>query len=215
MSRKRGVVFFDMDGTITYRDTFLEFIKFYRGLPTFILGMVILSPFTILYFLHIFPSHKLKEFMFCFFFKNESTIRVIQKGIEFSEINMPSICRHSALKLIKWHQLRNDKIFIITASSNVWLQHWCDIHNLEIIGTVFETKNGFFTGKIKGENCKGLQKKQEVLNILKCNQPCISFGYGNEKTDRYFLNLLDFSYNESLTGINVSKIMGNYKQIIK
>ena len=28
---KKGIAFFDFDGTITTRDTLLEFIKFYKG----------------------------------------------------------------------------------------------------------------------------------------------------------------------------------------
>ncbi|RNC63771.1 MULTISPECIES: HAD-IB family phosphatase [Proteiniphilum] len=202
----KGIAVFDMDGTITFKNTFFEFIKFCEG-SHFYKGILSLIPFTLLYFFRIYPNFKLKERLFSFFFKNKPESYLIKKGNEFCEKKLPYICRRDAIKLIEWHKKRNDRIIILTASSSIWLKKWCDINGMELIGTIYEIKNGVFTGKIKGGNCHGLRKKRIVLDLIKEKNYTTSFGYGNSNSDNYFLELLEIHYNAKLTTKNVSHIL--------
>ena len=78
---------------------------------------------------------------------------------------------------------------------------------MEVIGTMYEIQNGIFTGKIIGENCHGLKKKTIVSELIKDNNYIVSFGYGNNNSDNYFLSLLDMHYNMILTTKNVAHII--------
>lgn len=66
---KADIVFFDFDGTITRKDTFLEFIKFYRGSYKFYKGFLINSPFLIAYKLNLIPNYKAKQRILKYFSK--------------------------------------------------------------------------------------------------------------------------------------------------
>ena len=58
---KKIIAFFDFDGTITTKDSLLEFIRFYHGDIKTILGILILSPILVLYKMKIIPNYKAKE----------------------------------------------------------------------------------------------------------------------------------------------------------
>ena len=52
---------FDFDGTLTTRDTLLEFIRYACGTPRFLLGFLIHSPLLVLMKLRLYPNGRTKE----------------------------------------------------------------------------------------------------------------------------------------------------------
>ena len=62
------LVLLDFDGTITTRDTLIEFVRFYRGSRNYWLGMAMLSPMLALYALKILPNWKAKQYFLTHFF---------------------------------------------------------------------------------------------------------------------------------------------------
>lgn len=187
-----GIAFFDLDGTITRKDTFIEFIKFSRGQFLFFVGIVILSPFILLYLLKIYPNHKLKELFFTFYFKNYTKSELQYLGDDFGKIKMPNIVYEKAIDKIKMHQLKGDRIIILTASSSIWLSYWCKQNNVDLISTQFEIIKGKYNGKIYGENCFGKQKQKIVKKILTKEKISDTYGYGDSKSDLHFLNELKY-----------------------
>ena len=68
---KKGIAFFDFDGTITTKDTLLEFIKFSKGSFLFYLGFLINSPYLVAMKLGLISNQVAKEKVLRFFFKNK------------------------------------------------------------------------------------------------------------------------------------------------
>jgi HAD superfamily hydrolase (TIGR01490 family) len=197
MSQK-AIAVFDMDGTITSRDTFLEFIEFAKGKWKYRFGFLLLMPAVILYQLKIYPNYKLKELVFTLFFR-EMDFRVLSKlGSRFSTEVIPRICYPAALKKIEWHKKLGHRVVILTASSGLWLDKWCSEMGVELIGTNFEVKNGKMTGKIDGENIHGKKKKEVLEKILAQNHYNESYGYGNSPSDEYFLELVKHRFMRAL-----------------
>ena len=64
------IAFFDFDGTITTKDTLLEFIKFSKGPARFWLGFALTSPWILAYKLKLISNQKAKEQVLTFFFRN-------------------------------------------------------------------------------------------------------------------------------------------------
>ena len=69
---KRKVYCYDFDGTITRKDTLLEFIKYTKGTSRFLQGFLLYSPLLILMKLHLYPNYKVKQKVFSYFFRGES-----------------------------------------------------------------------------------------------------------------------------------------------
>jgi len=212
MKQKKGVAFFDLDGTITFKDSFIDFIRYSEGNYLLFLGLLFNFPFIILYFLKCYSNHRLKERVFTFFFKNCTQSELIGKGILYSRQHLLNICYPSALKLIQWHKDQNHDVYILTASSGIWLDEWCKANNLILIGTNFETVNGVYTGRIEGKNCHGEEKEHRIREILSTYNALETYGYGNEKSDRYYLNKMKFKLNAPLNQMNVNMFL---KSLIK
>ena len=186
-----GIAVFDLDGTITRKDTFLEFIRYVKGGIRFYIGIIVLSPYILLYYLRLLPNDKLKERFFRYFFKGMSESYLCTKGNDFSVDVLPVLCYHKALERIHWHQSQKHRIIILTASSNIWLSEWCKVNGVELIGTRFEVNANRYTGRILGKNCHGLQKKHILETILQEGKYSETFGYGDSRADKHFLQLLE------------------------
>ena len=63
---------FDFDGTLTTRDTLLEFIRYACGTPRFLLGFLIHSPLLVLMKLRLYPNGRTKERIFSWFFLEQA-----------------------------------------------------------------------------------------------------------------------------------------------
>ena len=63
---------FDFDGTLTTKDTLIEFIRFSKGIVRLFLGFLLFSPLLILMKLHLYPNWKAKQRVFSWFFKGMS-----------------------------------------------------------------------------------------------------------------------------------------------
>lgn len=202
-----GVAFFDFDGTICKKDSFLAFILYTKG--PFQLGLCLLKhlPFILLYYLKLYPNDRLKEDFFSYFFKGVKAEDLEKSGLEFCENRLPQMIYPDAMRLIQWHQAQNHLIYLVTASSEIWLGAWCKQHNIQCAGTVFETRDGVYTGKIKGKNCHGKYKAKMVRDILHLHPNARSFGYGNGQADTHFLHLVQHAFNGPLLQKNVDQIL--------
>lgn len=185
-----GIAFFDMDGTITKKDTFIDFIVFVCGRNVFFKGLFLLSPYIVLHLIGLYPNDRLKEKFFQIFLAGHDmqTLRRLGQGYALSRL--PSLVYIQALDRIEWHKSQGHRIVILTASSSIWLEAWCTLHGLELIGTDFEVDMGRYTGKIAGKNCHGREKVKFVDQILLELPEAMTYGYGNSRSDWHFLNRL-------------------------
>lgn len=190
----KRLVIFDFDGTITHKDSLLEFIKFHRGAFNFYLGFGILSPIMIFYLFKIIPNWKAKEAALQYFFKGEDKTSFGAKCRSFSDDVLPSLVRPSAMDAIKNYKLNGDRILVVSASAEDWLLPWCQKYDLELIATRLEIKEERITGKIAGQNCFGEEKKHRLnayLDIKKYDEIHV---YGDSNGDKAILELATHAY---------------------
>lgn len=183
----KKLAIFDFDGTITKKDSFLEFIKFYRGVFKFYLGFGLLSPLLILYIFKIIPNWKAKETVLGYFFGNEEVAVFSLKCKAFAESKLPLLTKESALRAIEKHKLEGDRVVVISASAENWLSYWCQKHGLELIATRLEVKGSKITGKIDGFNCYGKEKKNRLEEFLDIKEYEEIYVYGDSNGDKEIL----------------------------
>ncbi len=63
----RKIYAFDFDGTLTTKDTLLEFIRFAKGSRQMFCGFLLFSPLLLLMKLHLYPNWKAKQQVFSYF----------------------------------------------------------------------------------------------------------------------------------------------------
>ena len=181
---------FDFDGTISDQDSFRGFIIYYCGYSKFILGSIILSPIYLLYVLGLIKNNFMKEMAISFYFKNESVTNLWNKGKQYSDNEIDKIVRGKAREKINWHQSQGDRVVIVSASANIWLDSWCSRNGIELIATELEEMDGKITGKLVNGNCFGIEKFIRVARLVNVKDYEEIYAYGDSRGD---LELLDFA----------------------
>jgi phosphatidylglycerophosphatase C len=191
---QQTLALFDFDGTITRKDTFLEFIKYYKGCSSYITGLLALSPAIFLYKIGIIKNYQLKELVFTYFFRNEKYEVFRNYCQEFSLNRIPAIVKPRALSLINDHIKNGDKIIIISASFEELLIDWCRKIPLELIATKIVINNGLVTGRIHGKNCYGDEKLIRLNNHLDISKFTEVYAYGNSKGDLPLMGIANHKF---------------------
>jgi HAD superfamily hydrolase (TIGR01490 family) len=188
------LVLFDFDGTITSKDSFIDFIIFAQGYPKFIMGMLQNIHYLIAYKAGIYPNYKAKEKVLTHFFKGIQVDKFKELAQEYSISQLPNIIKSSAMERIKWHQSQNHKVVIVSASIECWLKRWCQSNNIDLISTKLESIDGKLTGKLATKNCYGIEKVNRIKEQYDLNEFDYIYAYGDSVSDKEMLELSDQSY---------------------
>jgi len=195
-----SIAFFDFDGTITREDSLIKFIRFVVGDAKFIAGMIFLSPMLTAYKLGLIPNYKAKQMMLSYFFKGMSEAKFQEVANTYSLNHIDTILRPKAMEKIQWHQSQGHKVVVVSASIECWLKPWCDKHNLELIATQLEIKDGIVTGKLQTKNCYGIEKVNRVKEAYNLDEYETIYAYGDSRGDRELLALADESFYKPFRG---------------
>lgn len=186
---KKGIAFFDFDGTITTKDTLLEFIRYCKGSNAFYAGFLINSPFLLAYKLKIISNQAAKEKVLQYFFHNTSADRFKEYCEKFAAEKIPGLIRPGAVEEIKKLQENGQTVVIVSASPENWISPWAEKLKVDLIATRLEIQNGLLTGKIQGKNCHGTEKVNRITNKYSLNEYSEIAAYGDTKCDLPMLAL--------------------------
>jgi len=189
---KREIAFFDFDGTITVKDTFLEFIKFSKGNLRFYLGFLLNSPYLVGYKIRLIPNQKAKEKVLQFFFKNTPVSVFNEQCEHFAEEVLPKLIRPKALEEIKKLKGENAIIVVVSASPENWIQNWARKMGLELLASKLEVHEGRITGNLLGKNCHGKEKVRRIMEKYSVSEFTTIYAYGDTKGD---LDMMKLAHN--------------------
>lgn len=190
----KNLALFDFDGTLTTKDTFIAFIKFYCGTGRFLLGFLLLSPILVLFKLKIIPNWKAKEYVLTYFFKGEHIDTFNSMGKQFVEKGLPKMMRKEAELKFKKHIDAGDMVVVVSASAVNWVKPWTDKMGVDIIATNLQTENNLLTGKIIGRNCYGPEKVARIGKHLNVDDYTDIHVYGDSRGDREMLDLATYAF---------------------
>ena len=175
---------FDFDGTITTKDSFIQFILFTHGeLKTFF-GTLALSPWIILYQLKKFPNWKLKEYTLTSFYHGMEEEVFKKLALDFALDKIPPMVRPSAMEKIRWHKSQGHQVVIVSASPENYLQLWCQANKLDLLATKLQIENGQITGLIDGKNCYGEEKVRRIKEKYNLADFEYIYAYGDSEGDK-------------------------------
>ena len=191
---KKGLALFDFDGTITSKDSLLEFIKFSVGKLKFLMVMGLFSPFIFYYVFLIKKGETAKMMVLSYLFKNKTEEQMISMGLEFAQKVIPQLVLPNAINEINEFKKRGDRLVVISASLDIWLKPWTDEMGIELLSTKMEFKGGKFTGRFATPNCVGDEKVTRIKDYLDIEDYRPIYAYGNSSGDQAMLNLADHRY---------------------
>jgi HAD superfamily hydrolase (TIGR01490 family) len=186
---KKGIAFFDFDGTITTRDTLLEFIRFSRGNSRFLAGFALHSPYIMAYRLKLIPNQLAKEKILRFFFRGMPLTEFARLCDAFTQRRLPALIRAGALDEINRLKQAGAEVVIVSASPENWILGWAGALGLQLIASRLEVVDGRLTGKMLGKNCHGVEKVRRILEKHTIADYAEVYAYGDSSGDRPMLEL--------------------------
>jgi phosphatidylglycerophosphatase C len=189
-----AIAFFDLDGTVTRKDTLAEFLKFYKGKLKYYFGLMILSPVIIAYKIGFMSNHRAKEILLAYFLKGVSVDSFNEACSEFGDKVLSTLFRQQALYEIRRHLQNNTEVVIVSASPENWIKPWSDRYNITCIATKLQAEDGHLTGKIEGRNCHGQEKVSRIHKSFNLSHYSKIFAYGDTRGDLPMLSLATDSY---------------------
>jgi HAD superfamily hydrolase (TIGR01490 family) len=190
----RKLALFDLDGTLTRKDTLIEIIRYIHGDTRLYLGLIFLSPYLLLFKMGIIANWKAKEAMLTYFFRHMPYDKFQKKCYQFSQDVLPGLIRVEGIKTLKRLREEDARIVIVSASAEEWVLPWCELLSISFIGTRLEVKDGKLTGKISGRNCHGYEKVNRIRAELDLSRYSEIYAYGDSDGDLPMLQLARHAY---------------------
>lgn len=185
------VAFFDFDGTITKKDTFLDFVAFTHGKKKMVKGILRYFITALGYKLGMVSGHTIKEKLLTYFYQNFSAVQMESLGHSYCDNQLPLTIRKKALEQIHWHKKQGHKVVVVTASISYWVAPWCKELGIDLLATNAEVKGEVLTGKLLGKNCIRQEKVNRIKKAYNLESITYSYGYGNSRGDRELLEMVD------------------------
>jgi len=192
---KKKYAAFDFDGTITYSDSLVPFLKYNFGLIKTCKGLLQEIPCLTGFLLGQYSRQDVKEKILRRFFQNTPYSTLCEKGTEFALHDLNKIVRPAALQRIQWHQKKGHECILVSANLDVYLKPWAEKMGFQhSITSICEVSNGLMTGNLQGLNCRGPEKARRLEALLGRKEDYILYAYGDSVGDREMLEMADYAY---------------------
>jgi phosphatidylglycerophosphatase C len=195
------VAVFDFDGTITYVDSFIPFLREVCGRFGFWLRFVLVSPLLALHFVGVVGSTRTKEIFLKVFLGGCSAESLRQCAKAFADGRLATLVNASAMERVEWHRREGHRLILLSASPELYLDEWAKRNGFEtLLGTRLELREGRVTGRLDGRNCHGAEKVERLLVELGDLSDHEIHAYGDSRSDRVLLEQIDHAGFRSFEG---------------
>ena len=188
---------FDFDGTLTTRDTLLEFIRFACGTRRFLFGFLLFAPLLVLMKLGLYPNGKAKQKVFAHFFRGMAVDAFDTLCQDFAHTHR-HLLRPDVVRLLEQALAEGSEVLIVSASIDNWVRPFFETEDrsreITILGTQIEIVDGCLTGRFITPNCYGQEKVRRILALHPDRSAYYLTAYGDSRGDREMLVFADESH---------------------
>jgi len=185
---------FDFDGTITVDPTYPAFVRFAVRPRRKLFGGFVLTPLILGYRIGLLSDRQIRRAISRVGFWGEDPLRVRTLGADFARNAVPPLLRQEALDRIEWHKQRGDRVVVVSAALDAYIQPWCEAAGVEAVCTQLEIRNGRLTGKYLGGDCCGREKAKRVRERYQIGDYSQIYSYGDTDEDREVLDMATRKY---------------------
>ena len=187
----RFIAAFDFDGTLTTKDSFVEFIRFTKGTWALLTGFLCYAPLLVLMILRLYPNYKAKQKVFSHFFKGME-LQEFNRHCEAFAVQCGYLMRREGLKAVRQAKSDGAETVIVSASVYNWVQP-CVTADVYLC-TEVEVQDGRLTGRFLTNNCYGQEKVNRFLEKYPHRETYHLIAYGDSRGDKELLTFADESY---------------------
>ena len=186
---------FDFDGTLTRRDTLVEFIRYVKGDKEFLKCFLRYSPQLVAMKLGLYPNWKVKRqvFSYCFAGIKEEVFKDF--STRFAQAKS-SLMRPAGVEKIRSLLQDDCQVVVVSASVENWVRPFFgDLSDaIQFLCTRVEVKDGVLTGRFLTKNCFGKEKVARLRTLYPDRRAIELTAYGDSRGDREMLDYANEGY---------------------
>jgi phosphatidylglycerophosphatase C len=195
----RVVAAFDFDGTLTWRDTLLPFLRRLLGGPTLLWVLFVCSPWLLAYLLRLISNHRAKAVLLHAALTGRKTADVARVAQAFVRDDMPLQWRPWGMQQLRQHQRAGHRCLLVTASTSPYMHLVGTSLGVDaVLCTEMEVADDRYTGRMATPNCHGEEKVRRLQAWLAAEyagQPTPELhAYGDTKGDLPMLRLAQVAW---------------------
>lgn len=192
---------FDFDGTLTRRDTFVEFIRHAFGTRRTLWGFLRFAPILVLMKLGRYPNWKAKQRVFAWFFKGMSLNEFDRHCDQFAHDN-PQLLRADGFAIIRRAVSEGHPVVVISASIDRWVRPFFAEFGdrVTFACTQIEATGHVVTGRFLTPNCYGAEKPKRLLRAMPQRESYHLTAFGDSRGDKELLEAADTAYFRTRDG---------------
>lgn len=184
------LILFDFDGTLTTKDSMLEFIRFVRGDFRYYAGMAALGPVMAAFKMGFVSNESAKKALLKFHFGNMSQSALKRKAEAFAREVIPGMLRERGMEAVEEYKERGDRIVLVSASLDMWLEPWARMNGFELLCTKAEwSTEGRYSGRFATPNCHGPEKVRRLKEAIDTAEYERVVAFGDSSGDKEMLAL--------------------------
>lgn len=190
---------FDIDYTITRKETLMEFFKYIVSKDIKNIKFLPRALYSgLMYGVKVYDEKRVKE---CFlkFIENIDEAELAKLTKSFYDEKISKILYKDAVDMIKKLKKEGYMVVLISASPEFYVKEFYAIKEVDlIIGTKFTFEGGKFIRKMDGNNCKGEEKVRRLNKVLKEKNIKVDFKnsymFSDSLSDKPLLDLVGNPY---------------------
>jgi phosphatidylglycerophosphatase C len=157
------VAAFDFDGTLTWRDTLLPFLRRLLGWPTLLWVLFVCSPWLAAYALRLISNHRAKAVLLQAALAGRPVAEVERCARAFVRHDLPLQWRPWGLRQLVQHQQAGHRCVLVTASTSLYMHLVGASLGMDaVLCTEMETADSRYTGRMATANCHGEEKARRL-----------------------------------------------------
>lgn len=180
---------FDFDGTMTSKDSLFEFIRASTNPLQYYSGILANSPKMLGMKLKLQHAQRTKEDLLKYYFLNWKKEELDALGVDFTKSVLPKIIRKNAFHYLKKVQDREDHVYIVSASLDIWLHPFTEQEGIKLICTRAGYENNRYTKHFATPNCNGPEKARRIRAEINLNNYDRIIAFGDSKGDAEMFEL--------------------------
>ena len=184
------LILFDFDGTLTTKDSMLEFVRFLRGDFRLYAGYAVLGPLLAGFKLGLFSNEKAKRAFLRYHLSNVPQSILKRRAEAFAREVIPGFLRPEGMAALERYRAEGHRVVLVSASLDIWLEPWARMNGLELLCTQADwTTEGKFSGQFATPNCQGPEKVRRLKEAIDIAEYETVVAYGDSSGDKEMLAL--------------------------
>ncbi len=191
MPEPHPLALFDLDGTLTWRDTLSDLLVREFGIGRCLAAGIRLAPALLGVLTGRVHRDTAKVQVLTHFFGGMPEADFTAITQRYGREHLNKLLRRQAREQLDWHREQGHRVIVISASIRDWIAPWAKAQGIELIATELARKNGQITGDLAGENCRGPEKVRRLKAELNPSDYTPIYAYGDTDGDTAMLAIAD------------------------